>query len=155
VQLYTKIKLFANGDKFFEKLGIKKEEIELVGNKARSCLNSTRESTFDSKLKHENDLDFLYAIIQNDIIDNMVSGRDYTEDDLSKLMRYIKMNWKEAEFSDDEFKALLDEALSKTINPEDISKATLNLGIGFEEVQYVANEIRRGEKNDFEPSQQK
>lgn len=140
--LYTKIRLFANGDKFFEQLGIPREEIEVVSGKAKSYLESTKDVEVDPKSKHENDLDFLYAIVQNDVIDTLVAGREYTEEDLAKLMQDVRANWEEAEFSDDEFKVLLDEALSRTMSSEEISKGTVNLGMGIEEANAVTSEIR-------------
>jgi len=140
--LYTKIRLFANGDKFFEQLGIPREEIEVVSGKAKSYLESTKDVEVDPKSKHENDLDFLYAIVQNDVIDTLVAGREYTEEDLAKLMQDVRANWEEAEFSDDEFKVLLDEALSRTMSSEKISKGTVNLGMGIEEANAVTSEIR-------------
>jgi len=140
--LYTKIRLFANGDKFFEQLGIPKEEIELVSGKAKSYLESTKDIEVDPQSKHENDLDFLYAIVQNDVIDTLVAGREYSQEDLARLMEDVRANWEDAEFSDDEFKVLLDEALSKTMNPEEVSKGTVNLGVGIEETNAVTAEIR-------------
>lgn len=153
--LYTKIRLFANGDKFFEQLGIPKEEIELVSGKAKSYLESTKDIEVDSQSKHENDLDFLYAIVQNDVIDTLVAGREYSEEDLARLMEDVRANWEDAEFSDDEFKVLLDEALSKTMNPEEVSKGTVNLGVGIEETNAVTAEIRKIQTRDLQQAQQK
>lgn len=153
-QLYTKIKLFANGDQFFEQLGIPKEDIEVVSEKAKSHLESTREVEDSSKSKHEKDLDFLYAIVQNDIIDKMVAGREYTEEDLAKLMEDVRVNWKDAEFSDDEFKVLLDDALSKTMSSEEISKGTVNLGVGIEEANAVTAEIRKTQTKNIQKTQE-
>lgn len=150
--LYTKIRLFANGYKFFEQLGIQKEEIELVTGKAKEYLEGTREVVDDPKAKHECDLDFLYAIVQNDIIDIMVAGKDYTEQDLSRLMAEVRTNWEDAEFSDDEFKTLFDEALSKTMNSEDISRGTADSGIGINEINSVTKEIRRTHTQDIQQS---
>lgn len=154
-QLYTKIRLFANGDKFFEQLGIPKEDIEVVRGKVKSYIEGTREVVDDSKSKHENDLDFLYAIVQNDVIDTMVTGREYTEEDLAKLMEDVRTNWEDAEFSDDEFKVLLDEALSKTMSSEEISRGTVDLGMGIEEANAVSAEIRRTQTRDLQQTQQK
>ena len=109
----------------------------------------------DSKSKHENDLDFLYAIVQNDVIDTMVTGREYTEEDLAKLMEDVRTNWEDAEFSDDEFKVLLDEALSKTMSSEEISRGTVDLGMGIEEANAVSAEIRRTQTRDLQQTQQK
>lgn len=153
--LYTKIKLFANGDSFFEQLGISKQDIEIVSEKARSYLESTREVNDNSKTKHEKDLDFLYAIVQNNVIDTIVAGREYTEEDLAKVMEDVRANWEDAEFSDDEFKVLLDEALSKTVSSEEISRGTVDSGIGIEEANAVASEIRRTQTKDLQQTQQK
>ena len=150
--LYTKIKLFANGSNFFEQLGIEKEDIELVSQKAKEGLENTREVTNNSKPQHEYDLDYLYAIIQNDVIDTMVAGQEYTGDNLAKLMEDVKTNWQDAEFSDEEFKALLDETLSKTMSNEDISRSTVNVGIGIEETNAVIDEIRRTQTRDLQKS---
>lgn len=153
--LYTKIRLFANGNKFFEQLGIPKEEIELVSGKAKSYLENTKDVEVDPQLKHENDLDFLYAIVQNDVIDTLVAGREYSEEDLARLMEDVRANWEDAEFSDDEFKVLLDEALSKTMGPEEVSKGTVNLGVGIEETNAVTAEIRKIQTRDLQQAQQK
>ena len=153
--LYTKIRLFANGNKFFEQLGIPKEEIELVSGKAKSYLENTKDVEVDPQLKHENDLDFLYAIVQNDVIDTLVAGREYSEEDLARLMEDVRANWEDAEFSDDEFKVLLDEALSKTMGPEEVSKGTVNLGVGIEEANAVTAEIRKIQTRDLQQAQQK
>ena len=143
--LYTKIKLFANSNKFFEQLGIPKEEIDLVAGKAIECLEGTRKSSDDQKPKHEYDLDFLYAIIQNDVIDTIVAGREYTEQDLARLMTEVRTNWEDAEFSDEEFKDLLNETLSRTMNQEDVSRGTVDSEIGIDEINFVAREIGRTE----------
>lgn len=153
-QLYTKIKLFANGDKFFEQLGVSKEEIELVSGKAKSYLESTKDVVVNPLSEHENDLDFLYAIIQNDVIDTLVAGREYTEEDLAKLMEDVRANWEDAEFSDDEFKVLLDEALSKTMSSEDVSRGTVNLGMGIEEANAVTAEIRETQTKNIQKVQE-
>ncbi len=154
--LYTKIRLFANGDKFFEQLGIPKEDIDEVSKKARSCLESTKKDVIDEqKAKHENDLDFLYAIVQSDVIDAMLAGKEYTEQDLAKLMEDVRVNWEDAEFSDGEFKALLDEALSKTMSSEEISRGTIDSGIGISDVNAITSEIRRTQTKDLQQSQQK
>lgn len=142
-QLYTKIKLFENGDKFFEQLEVSNEDIGVVSKKVKSYTKDDRKVVDDPKLKHENDLDFLYAIIQNDVIDTIVTGREYAVEDLSKLMEDVKANWKDAEFSDDEFKILLDEVLSKTISSEEISRTTVDLGVGMGEINAISNEIIR------------
>ena len=147
-QLYTKINLFANGDRFFEQLGIPKEDIEITCQKARECLESTREFTDKTKPQHEYDLDLLYAIIQNDVIDTLVAGQEYTEDNLAKLIEDVKTNWQDAEFSDEEFKKILNEILSKTMSNEDISRSTIDVGIGLEETNAVINEIRRTQTKD-------
>jgi len=154
VQLYTKIRLFANGDKFFEQLGIPKEEVEEVSKKANNYLESTREVADNSKPKHENDLDFLYAIVQNDVIDTLVAGREYTEEDLAKLMADVRENWKDAEFSDDEFKMLLDDALDKSIGREEISGGTVNSRIGLEETNEITSEIRTSYTRDSQKTQE-
>ena len=154
--LYTRIRLLANGDKFFEQLGIPKEGIDVVSKKAKSCLERTKKDVIDKpKAKHENDLDFLYAIVQSDVIDTMLAGKEYTEQDLSNLMEDVRKNWEDAEFSDGEFKALLDEALSKTMGSEEISRGTVDSGIGIEDVNTVASEIRRTQTRDLQQSQQK
>ena len=154
--LYTKIRLLANGDKFFEQLGIPKEDIDVVSKKAKSCLERTNKDVTDEpKAKHENDLDFLYAIVQSDVIDAMLAGKEYTERDLSNLMEDVRENWEDAEFSDGEFKALLDEALSKTMGSEEISRGTVDSGIGIEDINAVAAEIRRTQTRDLQQSQQK
>ena len=154
-QLYTKIRLFANGNKFFEQLGIPKEEIELVTGKATGYLEGTREVSDDPKAKHENDLDLLYAIMQNDIIDTMVVGKDYTEQDLARLMAEVRANWEDAEFADEEFKVLFDEALSKTMSAEDISRGTVDSGTGIDEINSVTNEIRKTQTKDIQKGQEK
>lgn len=153
--LYTKIRLFANGDSLFKQLGIPKEEIELVSGKAKSYLERTKDVVVDPQSKHENDLDFLYAMIQTDIIDTLVAGREYTEEDLTKLMEEVRANWEDAEFSDDEFKVLLDEALSKTMSPEEVSRGTVSFGIGLEEANAVTAEIRKIQTRDSRQIQQK
>lgn len=153
-QLYTKIKLFATGDQFFEQLGIPKKDIEVVCEKAKSYLESTKKIVGGSKSKHKNDLDFLYAIVQNDVIDTMVTGTEYTEENLAKLMEDVRANWKEAEFSNDEFKDLLDDALSKTMSSEEISRGTVNLGMGIEEVNAVSAEIRKTQTKNIQKTQE-
>ena len=153
--LYTKIRLFANGNKFFEQLGIPRQEIESVTGRATEYLEGAREFSDDPKAKHENDLDFLYAIVQNDIIDTMVAGKDYTEQDLVRLMEEVRTNWEDAEFSDEEFKALFDEALSKTMNSEDIRRGTVDSGTGIDEINSVTNEIRKTQTKDIQKGQEK
>lgn len=153
--LYTKIRLFANESKFFEQLGIAKEEVELISQKAKECIENAKEITDNSKPQHEYDLDFLYAIIQNDVIDTMTSGQEYTEENLTKLIVDVRENWKEAEFSDEEFKTLLDETLSRTISSEEISRSTVDKGIGIEEANAVATEIRRTQTRDLQQSKEK
>lgn len=154
--LYTKIRLLANGDKFFEQLEIPKEDIDVVREKAKSCLERTKkEAIYESKEQHEYDLDFLYAIIQNDVIDTLLAGREYTEQDLSNLMEEVRENWKDAKFSDGEFKDLLDEALSKTMGSEEISRGTANSGIGIEDINNVISEIKRKQTRNLQKSQQK
>ena len=146
--LYSKIKLFTNGDKFFEQLGIAKEDAELVSQKAKDCLENAREITDNSKPQHEYDLDLLYAIIQNDVIDTITSGQEYTEESLKKLMTDVRANWQDAEFSDEEFKTLLDETLSRTMSNEEISRSTVDAGIGIEETNAVIGEIKRTQTKD-------
>ena len=131
------------------------EEIEVVSKKVKSYLESTREVVDNSDLKHKNDLDFLCAIVQNDVIDTVVSGREYTEEDLAKLMEDVRTNWKDAEFSNDEFKVLLDYALSKTMSSEEVSSGTVNSGMGIEEANAVSAEIRKTYTIDLQQSQQK
>ena len=70
-------------------------------------------------------------------------------------MEDVRANWEDAEFSDDEFKVLLDEALSKTMGPEEVSKGTVNLGVGIEEANAVTAEIRKIQTKDLQQSQQK
>lgn len=153
--LYTKIRLFANGDKFFEQLGIPREEIETVTERATEYLEGAIEISDDQKAKHENNLDFLYAIVQNDIIDTMFAGKNYTEQDLARLIEEVRTNWEDAEFSDEEFKALFDEALSKTMSSEDISRGTVDSGTGIYEINSVTNEIRRTQTKDIQKDQEK
>ena len=141
--LYTKIKLLANGDKFFEQLGIPNKDVKLTCQKAKKCLESKREVTaHNSKLQHKYDLEFLYAIIQNDIIDTILSGQEYTEENLVKLMEDVKTNWQSTQFLDKEFKGLLDEILLKTMSDEDIIRGTVNVGIGTEEINAIIAEIK-------------
>ena len=103
----------------------------------------------------ENDLDFLYALVKNDIIDTMATGRDYTEQDLARLMTEVRTNWEDAEFLDEEFKTLLDEALGKTMNSEDISRGTVDSGIGIDEITSVTNEIKRTQTKDLQKAQER
>lgn len=153
--LYTQLLLFSNANTFFEQLGIPKEEVELVCGKAQSCLECAKEVVVDSQSNHEYDLDFLYAIIQNDVINTLVSSSEYTKQNLTKLMENIRANWKDAEFSDDEFKTLLDEVLSRTTTSEEISRSTVDCGIGIEEVNDVIAEIRKMQTRDLQEVQQK
>lgn len=143
-QFFTKIQLFAKADKFFEKIGILNEQVEMVSGKAKGFLAHAMESKGDESVRtrHENDLDFLYAIIQNDIIDIASTGRSYSQSDLLRLMDDVRENWTDAEFSDEEFKILLDEALGKTIIPTQISQDTINASIGIQDMNAVADEIR-------------
>ena len=78
----------------------------------------------------------------------MVAGQEYTEDNLAKLIEDVKTNWQDAEFSDEEFKKILNEILSKTMSNEDISRSTIDVGIGLEETNAVINEIRRTQTKD-------
>lgn len=149
-QLYTKINLLANGDNLFKQLGIPKEDVEMTSQKAKECLEGTIEIADNSKPQHEYDLDYLYAIIQNDVIDTVVTGREYTEDNLDKLMEDVRTNWQDAEFSEEDFKVLLDEILSKTMNSEDISRGTVDSGIGIDEINSITNEIRRSQTRDLQ-----
>lgn len=147
--LYTKIRLFANGDKFFGELGFLEENIESTCGKAKNYLENKKEIEGRPRSKHESDLDFLSAIVQNDVIDTIISGRDYTEEDLQKLMKDVRASCEDAEFSDDEFKSLLDEVMDKSMSSEEISRGTVNSEIGIEEANAVANEIRKMQTKDL------
>lgn len=147
--LYTELRLFANGDKFFEQLGIKKEDIELVSQKAKVCLEKERGVADNSKPQHEYDLDFLYAIIQSDVFDIMVLRRqEYTEENLTKLMADVRANWQDAEFSNEEFKTLLNEILSRKLKNEDVRNSTIDAGIGIGEIDAVIGEIKKSQTRD-------
>jgi hypothetical protein len=153
--IYTKMQLLADGDKFFEQLGIPKEEVELVNGKATKCLNSTREVVDDTKTEHENDLDFMYAIVQNDVMDTIVAGQEYTEQNLARLIAEVRTNCQEIKVSDEEFITMFDEIMSKTMMPEDISRGTVDSGIGIEEINAVTNEIRRTQVKDIQKTHER
>lgn len=145
-QVYTKMKMFAYGDTFWEQLGIPKEEIAVTTQKAKECLESEKVAIPDSsKPQHEYDLDYLYAIIQDDVLEAIRFGREYTEENLAKLMEEVRANWQGAEFSDEEFRILLNGALARTVNCEEIRRDTVNTGIGLEEINAVIGEIKRSQ----------
>lgn len=145
-QVYTKMKMFAYGDTFWEQLGIPKEEIAVTTQKAKECLESEKVAIPDSsKPQHEYDLDYLYAIIQDDVLEAIRFGREYTEENLAKLVEEVRANWQGAEFSDEEFRILLNGALARTVNCEEIRRDTVNTGIGLEEINAVIGEIKRSQ----------
>ncbi|MBR3324910.1 MAG: hypothetical protein IKG14_02540 [Clostridia bacterium] len=145
---YSKIRLLAYGKEFFEYLGIPKEDVEVVAQKTQDCLENTVIDFNDSRTPHENDLDFLYAIVQNDIIDKIVENGDYSEENLTELIGLVRENWTDAEFTDEEFRDLRDEAMSRTMISEDISRETVDAGIGIEETNEVIKEISRNHRKD-------
>lgn len=101
-------------------MGIPEEEVDRVSNKAKECLESNIEEPYDDgNFKHERDLDFLYAIVQDDVINTVMSGKEYSEGNLMDLMDRVKLNWKDAGFSYDEFRTLLDEVLYKRTAQEE------------------------------------
>ena len=63
-------------------------------------------------------------------------------------MTDVRTNWQDAEFSDEEFKTLLDETLSRTMSNEEISRGTVDVGMGIEETNAVIGEIRRTQTKD-------
>lgn len=77
------------------------------------------------------------------------------EDDFRKLIQEVRENREDGEFVDDEFKDLLNEALDRTMNSKQVTEDTKNSGIGINNANMVAQEIRKTQTKDLQQSQQK
>lgn len=149
--LYSKIKFLANGKEFFDTLGVSEDNqiTEIVSEKSQNCLEINKEKHLDEKSQHEYDLDFLYAVIQNDILNINQAGRCYTQEDLLRLVQDVRQGSEfDSTISDDEIKTLYDEATSRNMTSEDICRGTVDSGVGMNDVRDVIREMSRDNSKD-------
>lgn len=139
MDLDTKLKMFAEGKPFFEKIGIPSEKIEKLCDRAQSFLQDLEQKREE---KERPESQARKSMIDREYLQTVFEEAGTT--DIAELRRIYEENREFLDMSDEDLEAVLSTFSDNgTINPSQIGSDTVKSGLGLVYINQSTKEVRK------------